>query len=404
MSIKRIFLAITISLVIIGVGSAAAITFYQTTQETIHSQTVQTAQAIGDNLYLTVREGMTSNNHAGVRQIVADAVGSNDVVQVRVLGLNGKVYADSGWELQGEFIPKEVPGCVECHRNEVLPESVDLNFLPGWVRVATPIPNETTCLSCHNVPNSPSLGVVLVDVSVARCEAIAFDDLRLQLAGVVGAGVVVGWVVAGFPGWKWQPACPLRRLAWEWPAWKRPFSPLHHPLFLGVLGSLGLVLVGSSLFVTQVEQKNEFCASCHTEPETTYYQRTLHGSNDLATAHAAEGVACVECHSGAGAMGRVDTLALGAKNLALFVSGNYQTPTTAETSINTDHCTKCHQEVLTELSVSNHFHYFVPQWGQPTACVACHASHPTDGDPEASFTAVSAIKPACESCHQEVSR
>ncbi len=392
MRAKRNWIAVGLTLLLMAVGTVGVTNDYQAQLEQLQAELVQQAGTVGDQLYRVMNEGMMNNDHARVRQIVANTAGQNDVVQVRILGLNGKVYADSGGQLQGVSIAKEMPGCVECHRNAQVPETTRLKFLPDRIRVATPIANETTCASCHNIPGAVSLGVILVDVSLAARETQAWEQFCLQLVGVTAVGLAAGWVVAGFPGLKWP-------LSWSWPHGQPVLPRLSWAVLAGVVGFALITLTGGFV-LTRVEENDQFCAACHTEPETTYYQRSLARPVDLASAHAVENVACVQCHSGIGVTGRVDTLVLGAKNVVLFYSNQYQTPGTAETPIHTDHCVKCHAEVTQQFNANTHYHYFVRQWGEETACVACHQGHVLGGEIETGFISNEPMQPVCQACHQ----
>ncbi|MBP8000382.1 MAG: hypothetical protein KA314_23805 [Chloroflexi bacterium] len=392
---KRTLFALVLSILILIIGSALALDAYRYYLEALLDVRVNRAETIGADLHQVLRQGMSDNNHAGVRRAVSDTVGTYNVVQVRILGLNGKVYADSHGELQGAFLDKTLPGCIECHRDNPLPTLATLNFLPDRIRVATPIANDTTCMSCHNIPGTTSLGVILVDISLAASRAEARERLFLQLGGTVLLSLVVGLLVVGSSLLGWRPPSPLLRLP---QLWARPRSTLTSVVLVILGGIILITFTGTSVAAT-LEEKDSFCISCHTEPETTYYERTLAEPVDLASAHAHEDVGCIDCHSGAGVVGRVDAMSLGAKNVALYLTGNYQTPTQAETTIHTDHCTKCHADVLTEDGMINHFHTFTPQWGEPTACVTCHPAHPTDGSPEASYTQDTVVQPVCAECH-----
>ncbi len=45
---------------------------------------------------------------------------------------------------------------------------------------------------------------------------------------------------------------------------------------LGGLAALGIILAGSGFaFAASQESHDAFCASCHTQPESTYYQRSV---------------------------------------------------------------------------------------------------------------------------------
>ena len=392
---KRPVLALILSLVILVVGFYLAIDDFQFELQLVRRNLINSAEAIGENLHQVLRQGMSANNHAGVRRIVTDTVGQDNVVQVRILGLNGKVYADSQGELQGNFIGKELPGCVECHGVAPLPTVADLNFLPNRIRVATPVANDSTCMSCHNIAGANSLGVILVDISTVRGRIRAEDILIQRLIGITVASVVVGLVVGGWPRLSWRPS--FQGVA----NWRRARPRL--TLFLLVLlGGGGLVAFSSLTVAGKLEQNDVFCTSCHTEPETTYYNRSLDAPIDLASAHAEADVACIDCHSGVGIVGRTDAMTLGAKNVALYLSGQHNTPTSGETAIHTDHCTKCHAEVLDGLDAADHFHYFAPRWAEqePSSCVTCHQAHVTEGNPAMGFMAPGVMEPVCQSCHE----
>jgi nitrate/TMAO reductase-like tetraheme cytochrome c subunit len=388
---KRTILAIGLALLIITVGVGLSLRADQMAYQQLRREVRQQAETTGDNLLQVLRQGMSDNNHAWVRQTVTEAVGTGQVVQARIFGLQGKVYADSGGELQGSSLSQELPGCIECHQTEPVPEMTSLNFWPDRLRIATPIENESTCNSCHNVPNAPYLGVILVDVSLASGLTEANHLLVNRIVGSVGLALVVGLVVNGLP----------RLDGRLWGGWPRPRLTW---VFLIIIAGLGIVLLTGTSVASHIEANNAFCASCHTEPETTYYERTLAEPVDMASAHAPEGVFCIDCHSGTGVLGRVDALTLGARNVALYFSGQYETPSAENTVIHTDHCTKCHSDVLTEFSAADHYHYFTPQWDEPTACVTCHQAHPTERNPETYYTDQVTMEAACVACHNEASQ
>jgi nitrate/TMAO reductase-like tetraheme cytochrome c subunit len=84
----------------------------------------------------------------------------------------------------------------------------------------------------------------------------------------------------------------------------KPSSPTKKPFhFLPVLGgivALGVILAaGGFTFAASQETHDAFCASCHTQPESTFYQRsTAAQPMDLASYHTAQQTRCIDCHSG----------------------------------------------------------------------------------------------------------
>src|SRR5579859_2629299 len=112
-----------------------------------------------------------------------------------------------------------------------------------------------------------------------------------------------------------QPA-PRRRRRW--------------PVIVAV-GFFVLLILGSVSFVaaSALEDQDSFCISCHTVPETTYYNRAymaLDNPNaalpDLATAHyllsqehGKPAFSCIDCHRGDASLGnRISTIALGGRD------------------------------------------------------------------------------------------
>src|SRR5512147_1485352 len=86
-----------------------------------------------------------------------------------------------------------------------------------------------------------------------------------------------------------------------------------------------LSLAGLTGFTAmQFENHDSFCASCHTQPESDYFQRAAAPAPvDLASFHTGKSVRCIDCHSGSGLMGRPSALMLGAHDLLAYISKNY---------------------------------------------------------------------------------
>lgn len=155
----------------------------------------------------------------------------------------------------------------------------------------------------------------------------------------------------------------------------------------------------------QAESKDTFCSSCHTENETIYVERTLRGSPDLATAHSAEGVRCIDCHSGSGVFGRVSAELLGARDALVFATGRDVQPHQVTRHIADVNCLKCHTEVSKESSFEAHYHVFLPRWqhlsSRAAGCVDCHQGHPTNGDPRTALLNREHTLTICQSCHTD---
>lgn len=175
-----------------------------------------------------------------------------------------------------------------------------------------------------------------------------------------------------------------------------------------VLGAL--VLLGTSAMVTgtQLEEHNNFCASCHTQDESTYYQQSLAPAIDLASFHETKGVSlCIDCHSGAGLAGRVGGLMAGTSDLISFISRHYPQPAVQEDPIGDGNCLKCHANVTQNRDINNHFHAFLAQWqavapSNAATCVSCHNGHNIKGDAQLAFLNKNDTMVICQQCHETV--
>ena len=175
-----------------------------------------------------------------------------------------------------------------------------------------------------------------------------------------------------------------------------------------------LLIGGSSVALgAHLENNDAFCASCHTEPESTYVQRISETRNqsapvkDLATFHAVSDGAtrCIDCHSGGGLSGRIDAMKLGARDLSSYMQGNYAQPAPLTQAVSNSHCTKCHATYADDRSFNNHFHFLLPRWqqfqgDQAASCVDCHSSHTQDGQVQIAFLNEDRTVAQCNACHR----
>ncbi len=196
------------------------------------------------------------------------------------------------------------------------------------------------------------------------------------------------------------------------PKQKKPHS-LHKPLTVGVslAGFCLLALLGAGggvALALNLENHDSFCASCHTEPESRYFQQSQDTSAPtLASFHTQKGVACIDCHSGSGPFGRVTGLSQGSQDLIAYISGHYHNPAVTSNKLDDGSCTKCHPDVEANAGFDNHFHHFLPRWqainAQAGSCVDCHTSHPIADSTQAYFT-VPTVQAVCEGCHAVLRR
>lgn len=178
-------------------------------------------------------------------------------------------------------------------------------------------------------------------------------------------------------------------------------------IVLVVIVPLVLLVLGSASAVTamQFENHDDFCASCHSEPEQTYFQREASTSTDLASFHSTKDVHCIDCHSGPGLVpGRLNALTLGAQDLIAWTTGTAKQPAVHTRPIDDANCLKCHDQVTQQRDFNNHFHVFLSRWQardtNAATCVSCHQSHHTDGEAQLGFLNRDHTVNVCQSCHQ----
>jgi predicted CXXCH cytochrome family protein len=180
-------------------------------------------------------------------------------------------------------------------------------------------------------------------------------------------------------------------------------------IYAGVV-ILGLVVFGLIIPLTamQFENHNSFCASCHTQGEQSFYDRsTAAAPVDLASLHDSKGQArCIDCHTGPGIIGRYGGLMAGSTDLVSYFSGHYPQPAALEEPYPDANCLKCHAAITQKQDFNNHFHVFLPQWQamdkNAATCVSCHASHDTSGDAKVAFLNKQKTTAVCQQCHTSV--
>lgn len=215
---------------------------------------------------------------------------------------------------------------------------------------------------------------------------------------------------------------------------------------LAILGILLVLVVLPFPVVSQLEERDTFCISCHTAPEETYFARAQSAQAagaippDLASDHytiGEEPFRCIDCHRGDSSAGhRVRTFLLGARDALIWVSGRadpaIEKVHAGEPDLLNAGCLSCHAETLLELGFNNHYHNqliaartleaagmepFPPPEGLPgtlftelaeldstVTCIDCHQAHRTlpDGELTLYLDVDGVMYPACVQCHEEV--
>ena len=183
----------------------------------------------------------------------------------------------------------------------------------------------------------------------------------------------------------------------------------------GIAVVLALTL-GGFVGMLKLEETDTFCASCHTQPESTFVERMGKEAVDQASAHQSDlvrgakspgGTHCIDCHSGPGLGGRAAALMTGAHNAFLYITKTMVQPARLPAPLPDENCLKCHQDILASeqhQGKDNHFHAFLPRWkelqpDQGAHCVDCHTAHTINGEPQLGFLNKERTVAVCDRCH-----
>ncbi len=200
-----------------------------------------------------------------------------------------------------------------------------------------------------------------------------------------------------------------------------------------VVVALGAILAGSGFtYAASQETHDVFCASCHTQPESTFYKRSTSSQPvDLASYHTTQKTRCIDCHSGSGIFGRMQAELLGARNAVRWYTNTATQPAKYTYPISDTNCLKCHQAVTQRGIVpqqtvtipgvrgggegegegegrNNHWHEFLARWQASDAnagsCASCHPGHSTGSSAQEGFQNPQTTQNTCNACHHVLRR
>jgi hypothetical protein len=177
---------------------------------------------------------------------------------------------------------------------------------------------------------------------------------------------------------------------------------------LRLLAVVGFILAaGAHAAGLRVEANDAFCASCHVEPERTYYQASLKPAeaDSLGAFHAGARTRCIDCHSRRWIPGRLWAQLGGLQNLVAYWSGNYTDPNVTTRPVGDGGCSKCHRDLTWVSERPGHYHspWLRRRWraagGPANTCEACHPSHKPVASAADRFMEGDRIQAECDACH-----
>ncbi len=182
-----------VALPIVLVLFSLSLIHYWRERQLLEYQIGLTALQLGDMMVGNLRHAMMANDREMLDQILADVGRMENVHQVQILDLEGRVKVDSRGEEEGETIwQRDDLGCIECHQSPVepWPRVAELPTSTGVVQISIPIENEPSCTGCHT-EDTPHLGELLFEVSLIDVGEHLLHNLQVDLAVLVGSTVLV---------------------------------------------------------------------------------------------------------------------------------------------------------------------------------------------------------------------
>jgi len=194
-----------------------------------------------------------------------------------------------------------------------------------------------------------------------------------------------------------------------------------------VIGLVLLILLaaGGFVFAANMESQDPFCSSCHSQPESTFVQRSAATQPvDLASYHTTQHMLCIDCHSGPGISGRLQAEIIGARNTIKWFTGTAVQPAVVSFPIRDQNCLKCYRAVAQKGfrpmqqflvlesalggpqgdGAKNHWHEQLARWQtaspQAGTCISCHSGHYDGTDSQSGFSNAQVVQSVCNACHQ----
>jgi len=188
----RARVALGVALPILLVLILLSLTHYWHEHQLLEDQISLTALQWGEVMMGGLHHPMLANDNEMLAQTLAYMGEMENVQQVQIISLDGRVRADSSGENVGMVWRPDDRGCMECHQSpaESRPRTTRFSTQAGMLRISVPIANRPDCAGCH-VQEISYLGVLIADVSVLDIETHLRADLRVDLAISIGITLLV---------------------------------------------------------------------------------------------------------------------------------------------------------------------------------------------------------------------
>ena len=174
--------ALSVALPIFVVLLVVSLINYGREIQLLNEQTRLHAAQIGEIMIQSLNHAMVLKDGTHLSVSLADISHLEGVEQVRLIGLSGKVLADSQGEMEQRQLNLEDAECQACHQYSVgkMPQAIAFPNEREGLRVSTPINNSPQCFECHGDSNR-HLGVLLLDISFSGQQEKLSKDLRTDI-------------------------------------------------------------------------------------------------------------------------------------------------------------------------------------------------------------------------------
>lgn len=191
----------------------------------------------------------------------------------------------------------------------------------------------------------------------------------------------------------------------------------------GIFAVLGLLAVAVAAagwqYSDHLESDNDFCTSCHLPDATPLHAQIredfdrlipvdlggVHGRAFLDRHEHDPGFRCIDCHAGAGVLGRTGVKLLAAKDALRYAVGSFGEPDGMPWRLPAQLCLQCHARLRNAAAPGWSREAFHGIEGHATTpglpCVDCHGVHGRGGDAFAYFLDRQQIRAQCRTCHPD---
>jgi len=178
----RARVALGVALPVLVAMISLSIFHYSREYKLLEDQARLSAVRLGDMMIHSLNHAMLFKEGKHLVTTLEDVEKLENVEQIQVVGVSGKVLAGTGESLAGSFSDFSAAECQECHRYppETRPRIAQIDAESPVLRISAPIENSPECYQCHEQTDA-HLGVLLIDMSIVDEQSKLVHDLQTDL-------------------------------------------------------------------------------------------------------------------------------------------------------------------------------------------------------------------------------